>query len=125
MGEIITENTIVTIFEVIMDYVYIWGLKVPIVDALGEIAKKEKEDGNTATYHVCVGDTGLGRICSIVMDRIRFDEDMCLPDVETVADLLTQKGKFEFKLVEENHSLKKGMIDSGLCEEKVNRMLKK
>lgn len=45
MTEIITASTIVTIYEVAFDYVYTWGLQVPIVDALGEISKREIEAG--------------------------------------------------------------------------------
>lgn len=125
MGEIISENTIVTIYEVEQDYVYLWGLEVPITDALMEISKKQKEDERTATYHICVGKTGLGRICSIAMNNIRFDEDMCLPDVQTVADLLTQKGTLEFHVCDETWSLKKSMLSAGLSKEKVDKLLKK
>lgn len=99
MDKIISENTIVTIYEVIMDYEYIWGLEVPIVDALKEISKKQKEDGRTSTYHICIGDPALVRICSIAMNNIRFDETKCFPNVDTVKNLLTKNGIFEFKII--------------------------
>lgn len=124
MGEIITENTIVTIYEVIMDYTYIWGLKVPITKALSEIAKKEKEDGCMATYHICVGDTGLGKFCGIAMNRLHFYEDMCLPNVETVVELLTRNAPDEFVITEDRWSLRKSLLASGWSEEKINKLLK-
>lgn len=112
MKEIITENTIVTIYEVIMDYVYIWGLQVPIVNALYEISQKQKEEETTATYHICIGKSSTDRICSIAMNNIRFDEDTCFPDVQTVSNLLTQNGVFEFKVLDETWSLEKSILYS-------------
>lgn len=99
-----------------MDYVYIWGLQVPITETLSEISKKEKEDGYTSTYHVCIGEPATDRLCSIAMNNIRFDEGAHKPDIQTVADLLTQNGIFEFKVLDESWSLEKSLRASGLIE---------
>lgn len=123
MNKNINENTIVTIYEVIMDYIYIWGLIVPITKALEEISKKQKEEERTATYHICVGENSTDRICSIAMNNIRFDEDMCIPDVKTVCELLTRNGNFEFKVSKETWSLRKSMIYSGIPKDKVDKLL--
>lgn len=122
MGEIINENTIVTLYQVEMDYVYRWGLEVPIVNALSEISKMQKEEP-TSTYHICIGNPATKRICSIANYNVRFDEDRCLPDVQTVSDLLTQNGTFEFNILNETWSLKKTLIYSGLPEEKIDKLL--
>lgn len=122
MRDIITENTIVTIYEVTMDYVYVWGKEVPIVDALREILMKEREDERTSTFHICTGEMATNRICSIAMNNIRFDEDNCLPDVKTVADFLTRNGIYEFQ-IKENWNLEKSLEFSGLSKEKIKNML--
>ncbi len=111
MCNAITKDTIVTIYEVIMDYVYIWGLEVPITDALSEISKKQTEDEHSSTYHICIGTPATNRICSIAMNNVRFDEDNCIPDITAVAALLTPNGSFEFKLLlNESWSLKKSLL---------------
>lgn len=114
MCKIINENTIVTLFEVAFDYMYLWGLKVPITDALNEIYKKQIEEGRRATYHICIGDTGLNRICSIANNNIRFDDDMCFPNVKTISDLLTQNGTYEFCILDDTWSLEKSLIYAGV-----------
>ena len=98
MSGIINENTIVTLYQVEMDYVYIWGLEVPIVNALSELSKKQKEDP-ASTYHICIGNPAVERICTIANYNVRFNENKCLPDVQTVSDLLTQNGIFEFNII--------------------------
>lgn len=116
MNREIDQNTIVTIYEVIMDYVYIWGLQVPITEALSEISGKQKEDGHTSTYHICIGEPATDRICSIAMNNIRFDEDACQPDIQTVSNLLTQNGIFEFNVLDESWSLEKSLRAAGVIE---------